>query len=211
MARRRRGRPCASSASTSWCSANARRSFSALAEADAASRARAGDRLPRGRRVHVTGAAARRPASSICRRCAGRTDWVARHHHHHHRFDCDPTARAPRSRPRAAAPTSAPSAPRSISATPIAGANCTAAGGDRRADRAGRRLPLFHRRDLPAAAPLAGSAGRARAAVRHPDADRSLEAGDARPARPGRLRLDRGRGGEPDATKAARRSTRIAA
>jgi len=49
-------------------------------------------------------------------------EWVQRHSHHHHRFDDLREVSARRSKPRAAAPTIAASAPRSTSATPIGGA-----------------------------------------------------------------------------------------
>jgi hypothetical protein len=125
-------------------------------------------------------------------------EWVARHTHHHHRFDSRPTCRARRSRPPAAAPTTAPSARRSTSATSTAAATWPSSRRDRRAARAGRGLPLLHRRDLPAPARAARGPGRPRPAVRHPDAHRPLEARHAGAARARRLRLDRGRRGEPD-------------
>ena len=69
---------------------------------------------------------------------------------------------------------------------------------DRRAGRPGRDLPLLHRRDLPAAARPARGAGRPAGEVRGPDPDRPVEAGAARAARRGRLRVDRGRRRERD-------------
>ena len=68
-----------------------------------------------------------------------------------------------------------------------------ASGRDRPVDRAGYALCLFHRRDLPAAADAARGACRAQYRVRRADPDRFMEAGAARAARPGRLRVDRGR------------------
>ena len=61
-------------------------------------------------------------------------------------------ARAPRSRPRAAAPITAPSAPRRTSATATAGATLAVVLAEIDGlQRAGRRIRLLHRRDLPAA------------------------------------------------------------
>ena len=109
--------------------------------------------------------------------------WVARHHHHHHRFDARRTVPAPKSKHRAAAPTPALSAPSSTIATATGGGSSAPAGRNRRADRAGRSLSLFHRRDFSAATTAARSARRARRRLRDADADRPLEARDDRAAR----------------------------
>ena len=83
-------------------------------------------------------------------------------------------------------------------------------GGVRRADRRRRRLCLFHRRDLPALARVARGSRAAADPIRRADAHRSVEAGDARPARGRGLRLDRGRRREPDPRPGATRSTKTA-
>ena len=151
MARPRRARPCASSASTSSSWASARRWWrgSPAAPGTGSRASRIGD----GDRDRVSTAARRRRASSTCRPLA----WPRR-------VDRPPpsspsplrrrarSARAPRSRRRAAAP---------ISCTFCAKENFRdryrrrdAGAGDRRRSTrligAGRRVRLLHRRDLPA-------------------------------------------------------------
>src|SRR5579884_3586706 len=71
-----------------------------------------------------------------------------------------------------------------------------------RADRGRRALRLFHRRNLPALARIAGAGGRARHPLRRADPHRPLAPRHARPAGRRRLRLDRGRGREPLAGRA---------
>ncbi len=152
----------------------------------------------RGRRPASWPAVRRARALPTCRRCTGRTAGCSGTTITTTASTAARKGRGPRWRRRAAAPTAAPSARRSISATSIADATCAAAGRDRRAGRPGRHLPVLHRRDLPAAGGPAGGAGVAPRPVRHPDPDRPVEARDAGAAGPGGLRVDRGGGGKPD-------------
>ena len=165
---RRRGRPqgggraawlgdaagdaCGSSASMSWCAANARRS--SCSSRDAAELAARSGRSPTAtrRRDPRDRRAACGALRRLCRRCTGRTHGSARHHHHHHRFDCD--ADGARRRGRGVARLPLPLLllrqdrfPRRLSAAALAPLLEEIDG----LVAAGRRLPLFHRRDLPAA------------------------------------------------------------
>ena len=139
--------------------------------------------------------------------------WIAAHRHHHHRFErARRTGRAPRSRPRAAAPTlhllRQARLPRH--ATAAASSTCVLDEIDGLIAQ-GVDLPLLRRRDLPAAARRCSRRWSTRPVrVRRADPDRPVEAGAARAARRGRLRLDRGRRREPDRARAAPRSTRAA-
>ena len=105
-------RPCASSASTSWCMGECEEIVRRLAEPAPGTACR--PRLCDGQRDDPRSTAARRPAaSSTCRPCAGRTSGSRRHHHHHHRFDAPPARPGRRGRGLARLPLSAaPSAPR---------------------------------------------------------------------------------------------------
>ncbi len=103
-------------------------------------------------------------------------DFVARHRHHHHRFD---------------RPADGPGAEVEASrGCPYSCSFCAkidfrdkyrrrdlgaATTGDRRSDRRRSDLPLFHRRDFPAAAPPARGARATPDRVRRANADRSLE------------------------------------
>ncbi len=124
-------------------------------------------------------------ASSTCRRCTGRTaGWPATTI-----TTTASTTRRPRPRRRGGGVARLPlplqllrqdRLPRRLPPARAA----AAAGGDRRTDRPGRRLRLFHRRDLPAATAAAGGAGRppCSSACRPASTCGSRDAGAARPA-----------------------------
>ena len=170
-------------------------------------------RLPRRRRRSASPAAPPPRASSILPALRWPDEWIARHRHHHHRFDSGAGRPGRRGRGLARLPLHLhllrqDRLPRRL---PPPRAR-PGARGDRRADRAGRRpTSTSSTRSSCRSARCWRRWSVAAGPVRRADADRPLEAGHARPARRRRLRLDRGRRREPDARKAAPRSTSAAA
>ena len=142
---------CASSAAMSSCAANARRSCAELADAADPLAVLPSIAFRDGERAVVTGRphAARFTDLPALHWPAG---WLARHHHHHHRYGSE-----------------AHGAGAEVEASRGCPYNCSfcakidfrdkyrrrdlasSCAGDRRPDRRGRDLRLFHRRDLPAA------------------------------------------------------------
>jgi hypothetical protein len=123
---------------------------------------------------------------------------IASHRHHHHRFEAEPAGR--RGRGLARVPLSVHvlrqgKLPQRLSQA----AASSRPAGDLGPATAGRRIRLLHRRDLPAERAFVARDGGAWREIRRADTHRSVEAGDARAARPCRLCLGRGRCRKPDA------------